>query len=445
MASRRLVANLLAFLAISLALIVYGFVDLLGNPLNSPMAVSAVFPDASGIYDHFSVNLNGVDVGSVTGVQLARGGARVDMAIDHGVQVPGDVVASIGIANDLGEQVVDLTPTHGRTAPPLHSGEVIPVTPDGIPANVGQVVASATRLLQAIPGGSLNQLLAELASSLQNRSGDLRTIISAGTTFSEEFLQYQQQFNQLLANAPPVLDTVAADGPQLREALVNTEALVQVLAQHRSDLTELFQQGSGAAGLLGNLVTSQSPDFGCLIHDIAQISTNLAQAGNLANLSQSLATNSYFFGAVSAVAVPGTAKALTAGAPSNPDQFFLRTRLLLPPASPSGIAYPAQQGLPAVKPGAGCSTELGQGVGPASQAGFVPAAGGTMDPPSAAEALVRGGGDGTPLTDVQESASVGPVEQGGPVGLVVLGAVLVPAFAVAWGVRPSRRARRRRG
>ena len=77
-----------------------------------------MFSDASGINPHFGVQLNGVDVGSVTGVSLATGGARVKMAINPGVSVPSNVTASIDVANDLGEQVIELTPG-AKPAPPL--------------------------------------------------------------------------------------------------------------------------------------------------------------------------------------------------------------------------------------------------------------------------------------------------------------------------------------
>ena len=53
MRSWRLVVNLLTFLAITAALIDYGVVDLLGNPLRAPTTVSAVFPDASGLDQNF--------------------------------------------------------------------------------------------------------------------------------------------------------------------------------------------------------------------------------------------------------------------------------------------------------------------------------------------------------------------------------------------------------
>lgn len=450
MTTRRLVANLVAFVVVSLGFVAYGVVDLLGDPLVPGTTISAVLPNASGISSGFTVELNGVDVGSVRSVALAPHGARVVMAIDHGVEVPGDVRASIGIANDLGEQVVELTPDRHGSAPPLASGAVVPAAPDGVPASVGQVVASATRLLDAIPAGRLDQLLGELATALRGRAGDLRTIVAAGTTFADEFRHYERSFDALLANAPPVLDAVTAVGPQLEQALVNTASLVQVLATHRDGLTGLLVQGSKAAGLLRRLLASQAPDLACLLHDGSQLMTDLSQPANLADLSAALATNQLFFGAVEAVTVPGTAKPLTAGGKATTGQYFLRTRLLLPPASPPGIAYPVQRGLPAVSPGAGCSTELGQGVGPAQQAGFSPAAGGSLSPPTAAEARVRGGGTAaTPgaagATPGTPSSYRSPLAPPGGLPLAFVGALVVPALLLAWGARPSRRNARRRG
>jgi virulence factor Mce-like protein len=367
--SKRLIINLIVFFAVSIALIVYGYGALIGNPLQPPTQVSAVFPNASGLYNNFSVQLNGVDVGSVTGVKLTANGARVEMAIKHGVDVPADVQASIDAANDLGEQVVELTPQHGGTAKALTSGAVIPVEPGGIPADVGKVVGTATTLLKAIPAGQLNALLGDLATALKGRSGDLRTIVSASTIFSQEFLAYQQQFRALLANAPPVMEAVTAVGPQLQDALNNTQTLVQVLATQRFAIDQLLKQGSGASDLLDNLVSSQAANLGCLITDLSQVSSNLAQPTNLMSLSNALADNEYFFGAVNAVVQPGTAKALTSGDKDNPNQLMLRSRLLLPPQSPAADTYPTPTSLPATLPGQACTNQLGTGVPAATQAG----------------------------------------------------------------------------
>lgn len=443
----RLALNLIVFGAIALALVAYGVVDLLGNPFRSTTDVSAVFPNASGIDTNFSVELNGVTVGTVTAVRLVRNGAQVAMSIKPGVDVPDDVVASIGIANDLGEQVVELTPRHGGNVPALRSGANVPVVKNGIPVEVGEVVASATKLLRAIPAGKLNSLLSDLAQGLQGEATNVRTIISASTTFSQQFLRYQQQFNELLANSPPVMNAVTVVGPQLTQALVNTEAMVQVLANEKTYVDGDLTNGQAALSELGDFQSDQNPDLACLVHDFSQLDANLDQPPNLSNLSESLALNRQFFGAVTAVAVTGTAKALTSGSTANPDQTILRTHLLLPPAQPPGDAYATPVSVPAVKPGAGCDTELGNGVGPATQPGFTPAAGGVLEPPSTTESQVRGGGDAnaeTASAPATQTAGYRAHDGVAMPALLVLGGLIVPALLLAWGIRPSRRRTRRR-
>src|SRR6185437_4626029 len=157
MISRRLVANLIVFFVVSFALVVYGVVNLLGNPLQSPTMLTTQFADASGLYPGFEVELNGVPVGTVTSTALTKSATKVTMRINPGTTVPSDVQSSVQIANDLGEQVVNLVPTRAGPAPALTSGARVPAAPNQVPANVGAVVASATRMLRAIPGDNLNK------------------------------------------------------------------------------------------------------------------------------------------------------------------------------------------------------------------------------------------------------------------------------------------------
>jgi virulence factor Mce-like protein len=442
MVTRRLIINLIFFFALSFALVGYGIVNLLGNPLSSPTTLTTNFPDASGLYAGFEVELNGVPVGTVSSTALTKHATTITMTINPGVGVPDDVQASVQIANDLGEQVVNLVPSHAGSAPDLKTGATIPVAPNQTPADVGQVVDSATKLLQAIPATQLNQLIGELATALQGQSGNLRTLIDAGTTFSKEFVAYQQQFTELLANAPPSLDAVTAVAPELRQDLINTTALVTVLAdQKQSGLHDLLANGSTAFSEINNLVTSQSANLGCVLHDAADILTNVSQPANLNNLSQGLAYNTYFFGAVNKIAVAGAAKAPTRNSPPDQNQVFLRTRLLLPPIlSEQGVSYATANPIPNVLPGAGCNTVFGQGVGPATQTGFTAAAGGHVIQPTAQQANVELSSG--PTVPVSNASYRVPSSSAGL--LLALGGLVVPVLFLAWGARPSRRRTRRR-
>ena len=100
--------------------------------------------------------------------------------------------------------------------------------------------------------------------TLDGNAGNLRAIASSSALFSQEFLASAQQFRVVLADAPPVLDTLAADGPQLQQGLADTAVLVQVLADRTGDLVRLLGQGAGAAQALKAVVSDGRPVLACV-------------------------------------------------------------------------------------------------------------------------------------------------------------------------------------
>jgi virulence factor Mce-like protein len=450
----RTVVNLVAFFAITAALVVYGLVDLLGNPLQSPTLVSATFPNASGVEPNFGVVLDGVVVGSVQNIQLVGRGARVVIAIRPGMSVPADVKAEIGLANDLGEQQVELVPDHKGPAPQIRSGAVIPAVPNGIPTAVGKVIGTTTRLLGAIGARQLNTVLATLAAALNGRAGDLQSMLVSSQQFSSEFLAYQRQFEALLASSPPIMNALASDSAGLHEALANTKVLADVLERHRYSLVGMIDHGASAADVLTRLLTAVRPNTACILHDFADLSSNMAQPGNLANLSVGLATNTWFFGAIAAVSPTGPSKSLFSGDPYESDQEWLRTRLFIPPGQPPANEYANPIPLPPSKPGAACDTEFGRGVPAANQleSQFYVAGGMRTDRPSSSEAQVRGGGDSsasssnsTSLSSYSAPASSPPAGAGAWLALgvaVLLGLSLLAPRRRKWAGRGNDRSSR---
>ncbi|NNN20585.1 MAG: MCE family protein, partial [Acidimicrobiales bacterium] len=279
----RIRINLVAFLVGSLILTGFGIKNFLGNPFNPPIMVSSTFPDSSGLFPSFSVTLNGVDVGYVKKVYLTSSGAKVTMAINPGTTIPSNVVATIGIANALGEQEVDLTAVSSKSAPPLENGATIPVGPDSTPAEIGVLVHEATQILNHIPRGQLNSLLQQLSIAISNHEYDIRSIIENSQIFSAEFLSYESQFKAFLDNAPPVLNAVSDSGPALQNSLANTAALLQLLSSHKYSVVSLLKNGASATSLLNSLVVATRPNLACLTHDLGAIMSNLSTEPNYSN------------------------------------------------------------------------------------------------------------------------------------------------------------------
>ena len=274
------------------------------------------------------------------------------------------------------------------------------------------------------PADNLNKLIGELATSLSGQAGNLRTLISAGTTFSKEFVAYQQQFTELLANAPPSLDAITAVAPELRQDVANTAALVQVLAQQKTGFHTLAH-----VGIVGVQRRGQPADLAVgqprLLpprqrrHPVQRrrsppTSPTCRRGWPTTRTSSVRSTTS---------PCQGVAKPTTSECGGDSNQTFLRTRLLFPPVlDEQAQSYSSASTIPNTLPGAGCVTAFGNGVGPATQPGFTPAAGGHVVAPSAQEA------------DVEVASAT-------PVGQVASAAYHVPANRLgdAAGARWTRR------
>jgi phospholipid/cholesterol/gamma-HCH transport system substrate-binding protein len=431
MISRRVLLNLAAFLAVSLGLTAYGVFTLLRNPFATRTTVKTVLPDTAGLIKGLTATSNGVTVGTVNSVKLNSDNRSVTVAIslDPGKSLPGDVAASVVRANPLGEQSVDFSPQHGGTAPPVPNGATVPVAAVGTPPNVGDILNIADNLFNAIPKQDLTTVVHELAVTLAGRGQDLRSISQTNLAFSQEFLNYQAQFQALLANSPPILNAVANDGPQLQQAIANTVVLSGVLAAHRYDTVHLFANGIRLGQTLGGLIANNEPNLACLLHDFGRITANTAEPANLTNLDTALATNQEFFGPVDALSPLGTTKGLYPGDPNHP-QNWLRTYLILPPAQPPAVSYNPHHELPPIKPGAGCDTEFGAGPGPASQPGFQPSGGSKVIPPPASESQVRGSDTGNPNAIPAAYTRPARPVAASPGGLAILGPALMALFLV---------------
>jgi virulence factor Mce-like protein len=373
MISKRVIANLVAFFVVSFGLVAYGALTLLGNPMADRRTVTTVFPDASGVLEDFSASMNGVVIGKVTAVDLVDDGVQVTVELDPGKELPGDVEASIVRASAVGEQRVEFTPTDGGTAEPVPDGGVVPASEGSTPPEISEVLDTANALMEEIPPGDLNTVIHELALALRGREEDLRSLTRNVDVFNREFLEHEEEFRQLLATSPELLDALTEVAPELRSAFANTAEFTGVLADRRHDLTALMEHGTQATATADELITGASPNLACLTHDFADLAASANEAQNLDNLVYTLENNQSFFGPIDALAVYGHARGFPEyGSTERNDQGWLRVRLVFPPGQPAASRYSPIRATPDQRPGNACINDFGSGAAAASQGAGAP-------------------------------------------------------------------------
>ncbi len=122
---------------IVLLLILYGAFALIRLGVDSLLGensyhIYANFYSASGLKNGASVEMAGVEVGSVQRITLDPKTlmARVDLKIKKGIELQSDVIASVSMRGIMGDQYISLSP--GKSAKVLAPGSMIVKTKPAI-------------------------------------------------------------------------------------------------------------------------------------------------------------------------------------------------------------------------------------------------------------------------------------------------------------------------
>jgi phospholipid/cholesterol/gamma-HCH transport system substrate-binding protein len=126
---------LLGLLALGYLAIKLGKMEVVGG---SGYTVHATFPNVAGLRVGSPVEIAGVDVGWVEGIQLKNYQAVVAFRIKNGVQLPEDSIASVRTKGLIGEQFVRISPGGAdKDIPP--GGEIKETEP---PVDIMELIAN---------------------------------------------------------------------------------------------------------------------------------------------------------------------------------------------------------------------------------------------------------------------------------------------------------------
>src|SRR5690349_5362696 len=105
--SRRVVINLIAFIAVFIAFLIWGALNVVDlQIIKRPYTVTAEFASTPGIRSNFEVAYLGVPVGEVGSVRLTSDRVMASLRINHGVTLPASVTAAVLRMSAVGEPYV---------------------------------------------------------------------------------------------------------------------------------------------------------------------------------------------------------------------------------------------------------------------------------------------------------------------------------------------------
>ncbi len=210
-------------------------------PFTDSFTVKAEFAEADGVISGIGqpVNVVGVKVGQVTGVEQRGGRALVTMALtnDDMPRLRRDASAALEPITPLKDMQIVLDP--GRASTPLAESAVIPVARTSVPADLGDLF----RILDTDTRTYLTSMLAAFDRGTRNRAGDLRAALrNLGPTayqlrrLTRSTATRRKQLARLVTNLGSVSRAAAAPH-RLGDAVVAGNATLQALADEGRSLS----------------------------------------------------------------------------------------------------------------------------------------------------------------------------------------------------------------
>lgn len=170
------------FFVLGLALI-YAVFTVIGNRSfreEPGYSLEATFKDLKTLTEGTDVRMAGVRIGSVESIDLVEGRGQARLRIQPDVRIPGDSVASIGIASLLGQNYISIEFGNSAT-PPLAGGDRIDVREsvdlNDIMRDLGELGAKFNTVADSFSGEQMNSLFSNLNGLVTDNRRQINTIV----------------------------------------------------------------------------------------------------------------------------------------------------------------------------------------------------------------------------------------------------------------------------
>jgi phospholipid/cholesterol/gamma-HCH transport system substrate-binding protein len=232
---------------------------------SSGYTIQARFTNAAGISKGTEVMEAGVNVGSVSSVQVHGNAVDAQLSMNRSVILPHTTTAAIEVETLLGVVDVTLKPVSGWDDP-LKPQAMI--TDTSVPTEFYELQNTAHNLLSKSNAKALNNLVTSLANITKGKQTQVAQIISGLGALTTTVDQRSGQVSQLIDSANTLSSTLASRDQQLLSIVNNLDTVSTGLAANNQDLGNLITNVDSMASQTNSLVSQDSPALNSLLKSL---------------------------------------------------------------------------------------------------------------------------------------------------------------------------------
>ncbi|WP_246256875.1 MCE family protein [Amycolatopsis anabasis] len=249
----------------------------------------AHFSEAAGVLASNEVRAAGVQVGTVTDVELDGDHVKVSFRV-RDAWVGDRTTVAIRIKTLLGAKYLALDPQGER---PQDPDEAIPVTRTVAPYDINQVFDHLSATVTSIDTRQLADSLRVLSDTFQDSPRQVRSALDGLSALSKTISSRDEELARLLANTQQISRTFADRDDQVEKLLQDGNLLLGEIRGRRDAISALLSGTRQLAAQLSGLVTDNSARLRPALEQLDRVNTILQR--NQDNLNQSLALAGPFY------------------------------------------------------------------------------------------------------------------------------------------------------
>jgi phospholipid/cholesterol/gamma-HCH transport system substrate-binding protein len=238
---------------------------------------SAVFADASRLKAGQSVRVAGIRVGTVNSVSLrADKTVVVKFDTDRDIVLTEGTRAAVRYLNLVGDRYLDLVDGPGSTKR-LPAGGQIPVDRTAPALDLDLLLGGLKPVIQGFNPQDVNALTASLIQVFQGEGGNLQSLFSKTSSFSNALADNDQTVQQLIDNLNTVVGTLSKDGDKFSGAIDRLERLVSGLSDDRNTIGTAIDSLSNGTTSLADLLSNTRPPLAGTVDQLSRVAPLLDQ------------------------------------------------------------------------------------------------------------------------------------------------------------------------
>lgn len=248
---------------------------------SDPMKIDVRFDDVLDLVPQAAVKVDGVPVGRVDSIKVAKDGWTADVRalVKSSVRLPVNAHAEVKQTNLLGEKFVELSAPKEAPSGRLADGASIPIERTRHATEIEQVLGALSLLLNGGGVAQLQPIVTELNKTLGGRENRVRSLLTQANTLIGGLEKQVTDIQVALDGLAKLSTRTSRQTEQLGKALDELPEGIKILDEQRPALVTMLGQ-LDRLGKAGYAVIGTSKND--LIRDLRALRPTLQELGKAA-------------------------------------------------------------------------------------------------------------------------------------------------------------------